>query len=53
MIKVKDENEEGYNGVNWLYKNWDKIIWKKTGSNLRDTKLNVISKTKKGRDIYR
>ena len=37
------ENEEnGSNGCAWLYKNWDKIKFKRNDSNVRNERINLI-----------
>ena len=42
---VRDEN--GDTGIKFLYENWDKIKFKKTSSNKRDERLNLISSLSK------
>ena len=36
------ENENGSNGCAWLYKNWDKIKFKRNDSNVRNERINLI-----------
>ena len=36
------ENENGSNGCTWLYKNWDKIKFKRNDSNVRNERINLI-----------
>jgi DNA-directed RNA polymerase beta' subunit len=38
---VEDE-ENGSNGCAWLYKNWDKIKFKRNESNVRNERINLI-----------
>ena len=41
------EDENGENGVEWLYKNYDKIKWKKNDSRLRNERIEVLKTLKK------
>jgi DNA-directed RNA polymerase beta' subunit len=45
LVKVTGEDEQGHNGINWLYNNWGKLSWKGTGSDLRDKKISIFEKT--------
>jgi DNA-directed RNA polymerase beta' subunit len=36
------ENENGSNGCAWLYKNWEKIKFKRNESNVRNERINLI-----------
>ena len=36
------ENENGSNGCVWLYKNWEKIKFKRNDSNVRNERINLI-----------
>ena len=36
------EDENGSNGCAWLYKNWDKIKFKRNDSNVRNERINLI-----------
>ena len=36
------EDENGNNGCAWLYKNWDKIKFKRNDSNVRNERINLI-----------
>ena len=36
------ENENGSNGCAWLYKNWEKIKFKRNDSNVRNERINLI-----------
>lgn len=43
---VRDE-ENGNTGIVWLYKNWDKLIFKRNDSQIRDERIDLIIKCKK------
>lgn len=45
---VKDP-EHGHTGLEWIYKNWDKIKWERTinESSMRKERLDLITKSKK------
>ena len=43
---VEDE-ENGDNGCAWLYKNWEKIKFKRNDSNVRNERINLIEAYKK------
>lgn len=36
------EDENGSNGCAWLYKNWDKLKFKRNDSNVRNERINLI-----------
>lgn len=48
-VLVEDEN--GGTGLEWLYKNWDKINFKKNGSNKRSSRIDMLNNHKKD-DIF-
>ena len=41
------EDEAGGSGLEWLYKNWDKIDFKKNESNVRNARIDMIKNHKK------
>jgi len=40
--ELKEDEENGNNGCAWLYKNWDKIKFKRNDSNVRNERINLI-----------
>ena len=42
---IKDDN--GETGIDFLYNNWEKIKWEKSGSGMRDERIDLLTKTKK------
>jgi len=38
----KEDEENGSNGCAWLYKNWEKIKFKRNESNVRNERINLI-----------
>lgn len=45
--EIVEDNEKGETGIDFLYDNWEKIKWIRTGSSARDDKLIVLEKTPK------
>lgn len=39
---VLEEDESGGTGIEWLYKNWDKLNFKKNESNKRNSRINML-----------
>ena len=44
-VLVEDEN--GNTGIDWLYKNWGKLDFKKTESHKRNQKIDTLTNSKK------
>ena len=40
--QIVEDEENGSNGCAWLYKNWDKIKFKRNDSNVRNERINLI-----------
>ncbi len=40
--QIVEDEENGSNGCAWLYRNWDKIKFKKNNSNVRNERINLI-----------
>jgi len=48
LIKDNEmKNPKSGTGLKWLYTNWEKIKFKKNGSTIRDTKIDLLNKLKK------
>lgn len=45
--ELEENEEKGMNGVTFLYKNFDKLVFKDTGSDERKIKMNLLKKTPK------
>ena len=41
------EDPDGYTGLTWLYKNWNKVKFKRNDSNVRTERITLIESTKK------
>jgi hypothetical protein len=41
------EDDDGETGLDWLYKNWEKIVWKSTGSRVRDQRISLLTDNSK------
>lgn len=41
------EDPDGYTGLTWLYKNWNKVKFKRNESNVRTERITLIESTKK------
>jgi hypothetical protein len=44
---VLEEDEKGGSGIEWLYKNWEKINFKKNDSNKRNNRIDMITTSDK------
>ena len=41
------EDPDGDTGLTWLYDNWEKIDWKRTGSGIRDQRIDLLKENTK------
>ena len=47
--EIEEDNENGETGIDFLYNNWEKIVWTRTSSFKRDDKIILLTKLPKDR----
>lgn len=50
---VLETDENGGTGIEWLYKNWDKINFQKNDSNKRNSRIDMLNSSKKDTIFFR